>query len=30
MIRDLYHAQQKESKYMEMIQPYTVSVGSAG
>jgi addiction module HigA family antidote len=27
---DLYHAQQKESKYLEMIQPYTVSVGSAG
>lgn len=27
---DLYHARQKESQYLELIQPYTVSVGSAG
>ena len=27
---DLYQAGQKESKYLEMIQPYAVSVGSAG
>ena len=27
---DLYHAQQKESRYLEMIQPYTASAGSAG
>jgi len=27
---DLYHAQHKELKYLEMIQPYTVSAGSAG
>jgi addiction module HigA family antidote len=27
---DLYHAQQKESKYLDMIQPYTVLSGSTG
>jgi len=27
---DLYQARQKESKYLEMIQPHAVSVGSAG
>ena len=27
---DLHHAQQKESRYLEMIQPYTASAGSAG
>ena len=26
---DLFQAQQKESKYLEMIQPYTVSADSA-
>ena len=27
---DLFHAQQKESKHLEMIQPYMVSADSAG
>ena len=27
---DLYQAQRKESRHLEMIQPYTVSAGSAG
>ena len=27
---NLYHARQKESQYLELIQPYTVSVGSTG
>ncbi len=27
---DLYHAQRKESKYLEKIQPYTISVSSVG
>ena len=27
---DLFHAQQKESKYLEMIQPHIVSADSAG
>ena len=27
---DLYHARHKESPYLEMIQPYTVSAGSVG
>ena len=27
---DLYHARQKEFQYLELIQPYAVSVSSAG
>ena len=27
---DLYQAQRKESQYLEMIQPFTISAGSAG
>ncbi len=27
---DLYQAQRKESRHLEMIQPYTISAGSTG